>query len=119
MLRHPLPAILLTAALLGLGACAHDEEFAFARETVHAPACGAQPFEAVDGGSSIPGFGCASDAILRAMVVDPRDLEGGREMAAPTGDAALAAVRRHSAGEVKPPAPPAGSAIDTTVRRGN
>lgn len=113
------PAALLTAALLGLGACAHDDEFAFAAASARAPACGAQPFEAVDGGSAIPGFGCASDSILRAMVVDPRDLEGGREMSAPKGDAALAAVRRHGAGEVKPPAPPTGSAIDTTVRRGN
>jgi type IV pilus biogenesis protein CpaD/CtpE len=119
MTRRSFRAVLLTAALLALGACDHDEEFAFARDSVHAPACNPQPFEAVDGGSSIPGFGCASDAILRAMVVDTRDLEGGQEMAAPAGDVALAAVRRYRAGEVKPPVPTLTGAIDTAIRPGN
>lgn len=109
MTRRPLRAFLLVPALLALGACAHDDEFAFAPDSAHAGACGARL-------SAIPGFGCATDAVLRAMVVDAADLEGGREMAAPVGDAALAGVRRHRAGEVKAAVPPMGESVDATIR---
>jgi type IV pilus biogenesis protein CpaD/CtpE len=117
MTRPTLRALLLTAALLALGACAHDDEFAFAQDTARAVDCGPRPLGGL-GGSAIPGFGCASDAILRAMVVDPRDLDGGQEMAAPAGDPALAAVRRYRAGEIKPPAPTLTGAIDGAIRPG-
>lgn len=113
MIRPPLRLLLLTAALVSLGACAHDDEFAFAADSAHGGAC---IRAGLDGGSSIPGFGCATDAILRAMVVDQRDLEGGREMAASGGDAALAGVRRHRAGEVKVATPPMSDGVDATIR---
>lgn len=119
MTRPTLRALLLTVALLALGACAHDGEFAFARDSARAVVCGPERFGGADGGSAIPGFGCASDAILRAMVVDTRDLEGGQEMTPSAGDTALAAVRRYRAGEVKPPAPPPTGAADNIIGRGN
>ena len=54
------------------------------------------------GFAPVPGFGCATAANLALMVADPRDLEGGAEPGDPAGDAALAAVRRHQAGETRP-----------------
>jgi len=48
------------------------------------------------------GFGCASDTNLRLMLAEPEDLNAGKPPAPPSGDAALAAVQRHRAGQVKP-----------------
>jgi hypothetical protein len=46
-------------------------------------------------------FRCASEANLRAMIADPRDLQRGRDDTPATGDAAFAAASRHRLGEVK------------------
>lgn len=46
------------------------------------------------------GFGCATQRNLAAMLADPDDLDRPREPGPPTGDAAISAIRRHSAGAV-------------------
>lgn len=88
-------AFLLTA--LALSACAADEP---------APVLAACSDRTASAAPSIPtlaaDFGCTNAINLRLMVADPRDLERGAQASAPSGDAAIAAVRRHRAGEVKP-----------------
>jgi type IV pilus biogenesis protein CpaD/CtpE len=96
------PALILTLVLAG---CA----------TPPAPAAEARPTAACSAGAELraggfaplPGFGCATAANLALMVADPRDLQRGAEPGDPAGDAALAAVRRHQAGEARPLPSPA------------
>src|SRR5204863_5964088 len=102
MTAHPVRFFLLPAALLSLAACAHDGKLTLAEGPPPAAACHARPFEGEDGPSPISGFGCATEANLRAMIIDSRDLEQGADLPAPSGDAAVAAARRHRLGEVKP-----------------
>jgi len=50
----------------------------------------------------IPDLGCATEANLRAMIADPRDLAGGARPTPASGDAAFAAAARHRTGQDKP-----------------
>lgn len=51
--------------------------------------------------------GCATALNLEAMVADPDDLDRARALPPATGEPAIAPVRRHRAGTVPEPRPPA------------
>jgi len=65
------------------------------------PPCAPQVEPLAGGPGPIPGFGCATLANLRAMVADPRDLDGGRAETPVQGDGGLMAIRRHEADALK------------------
>lgn len=79
----PVRLLLAAACAAALSACATD--------SAPVPTAGA-----------CAGFGCASARNLEAMAADPADLAQGVELAPASGDAAVAAARRHRTGETKP-----------------
>jgi hypothetical protein len=92
-------AALLSAA--GLAACATDRgPPPHAVATSGLRPCVQRPL-AGDDEPVIPDLGCATEANLRAMIADPRDLAGGRPLTPAQGDAAFAAAARHRTGQDK------------------
>jgi type IV pilus biogenesis protein CpaD/CtpE len=113
MKLRPLIALLLTAGLAG---CA-EREFPLTRPAAADAACVPPQLPAADLGDPIPGFGCATEANLRAMLVNPADLEAGAPAtSAPSGDAAIAPAARHRLGQVKTGQPAGAQAPDLVVR---
>jgi type IV pilus biogenesis protein CpaD/CtpE len=97
------PTLLLAAAVLaataGVASAAPDRAPPVVARPAD-PCAGPAPDRMADPLDRLP-FGCANAINLRLMVADPRDLDRGASPAGPTGDAALAAVQRHRAGQVK------------------
>lgn len=106
-MRASLPLVMLAAGAAVLGGCASGRTAPPAPQAALKP-CWQRPMPAADS-PVIPDLGCATEQNLQAMLVDPNDRGAGREAAAPSGDAALAAVRRYRQGAVKglPAAEPA------------
>ncbi|MDB5474584.1 MAG: hypothetical protein JWP49_95 [Phenylobacterium sp.] len=96
------PTFLLAAAVLAAtaGAATAAPERPPAAAAPADPCANPTPGRTADPLEQLP-FGCANAINLRLMIADPRDLERGASLAAPTGDAALAAVQRHRQGQVK------------------
>ncbi|HEV2530416.1 CpaD family pilus assembly lipoprotein [Phenylobacterium sp.] len=90
---------LLTAA--GLAACATDHGPPPAVGAAGLSPCVQRPLGSADE-PVIPDLGCANQANLRAMIADPRDLDGGARPTPASGDAAFAAAARHRTGQDKP-----------------
>lgn len=93
-----LPALLIAA---GLAACAMDQEPPRPATAAGLTPCMQRPMAGADE-PVIPDLGCATQANLRAMIADPRDLDSGRAATPASGDAAFAAAARHRAGRDKP-----------------
>jgi len=104
-MRLPGLAALLTAAgvcAAGLAACATDQgpPRPIAAASGLKP-CVQRPLAGADA-PVIPDLGCATEANLRAMIADPRDLAGGRPLTPAQGDVAFAAAARNRTGQDKP-----------------
>jgi hypothetical protein len=93
----------LLALLIGAGpaACATDQGPPPPAAATGLTPCMQRPMADADE-PVIPDLGCATQANLRAMIADPRDLDGGRPATPASGDAAFAAAARHRTGRDKP-----------------
>jgi len=93
--------LLIAAAAGGLAACATDDGPPPSAATAGLSPCMQRPMAGADQ-PVIPDLGCATQANLRAMIADPRDLDGGARPTPASGDAAFAAAARHRTGQDKP-----------------
>jgi hypothetical protein len=87
----------LAAALTGAAAAQSPPQTSPA--PAHWPGCGAPPDHTGEG-LMLP-FGCATEANLRGMIADPRDLERGAPTTPEPGGPAIAAAERYRQGAVK------------------
>ncbi|THD80520.1 MAG: hypothetical protein E7812_07255 [Phenylobacterium sp.] len=93
---HLLTGLTIAAALAGAAAAQPAPPTPAPRW----PGCGA-PLDRSGQDPMLP-FGCATEANLRAMIADLRDLDRGVTPTPAQGDAAIAAAARYRLGVVKP-----------------
>lgn len=109
------------AALLALGACASPgldrHDFALGPDPSEGRACAERSMPDLGGPDPVAGFGCATEANLRAMLANPEELHRPATPTPPSGDAAFEAARRHRTGTEKPlPVSEAGAAPALILR---